>query len=535
MFPFTSAHGAPVHLLGRFHAVGALCLLAAWQPRAVAQDAATSEFDVMEFRVLGNSVLEGPDIERVVYPFLGEHKTIKDIDAARAALEGAYHDRGYGTVFVDIPEQNVEGGIVRLKITEGTLAHARVAGARYFSGREIRAALPAATVGTVPHLPSLQAEITALNTQTSDRAVVPVLKAGASPGTVDLTLKVDDHLPFHGDMEVNNQYTADTTHLRVVGVARYDNLFGRMDSLSLQYQTAPQARSEVGVLAAGYTAALNDHGRKLSIYYVDSNSDVATIGALSVLGKGHVYGMRLLQPLALTVAGSHSLSVGLDYKDFEENLQVDPKSSLRTPISYLNLVAAYTGSWRSAKQQFGLNTSLTFGARGLANSADEFENKRFKAQPNYSYLRTDASYGVRLPADFNLLLRAGGQYGVDPLVSNEQFSISGADGVRGYLEAEELGDIGVKGTAQIGSPQLALLSKRIRLDAFVFYDAGRISVTDPLPGQDSNSALRSWGAGIDLYAFDHVSGSLTWAYPLLSASRTERGDSRLLFSVRGLW
>ncbi len=98
--------------------------------------------------------------------------------------------------------------------------------------------------------------------------------------------------------------------------------------------------------------------------------------------------------------------------------------------------------------------------------------------------------------------------------------------MRGYLEAEELGDIGVKGTAQIGSPQLALLSKRIRLDAFVFYDAGRISVTDPLPGQDSNSALRSWGAGIDLYAFDHVSGSLTWAYPLLSASTCERCRDR---------
>src|SRR6185295_4225589 len=190
-----------------------------------ADAAPAAKFDVMEFRVLGNTVLPPVDIERAVYPYLGPGKSIDDVQAARGALEQAYRSAGRGTVYVDVPEQDVEGGIVRLKVTEGQLRQVRVQGAQYFSGRQIRNALPAAAAHTAPDLPALQRELSALNTQTPDRMVVPVLKAGPVPGTVDLTLKVTDHLPFHGSLELNDQYTADTSRLRLLASLSYDNLF----------------------------------------------------------------------------------------------------------------------------------------------------------------------------------------------------------------------------------------------------------------------------------------------------------------------
>src|SRR5271170_7983711 len=54
-------------------------------------------FDVLEFRVEGNSTLDQESIERAVYPFLGEAKTIDDVEAARAKLETVYRDKGFGT------------------------------------------------------------------------------------------------------------------------------------------------------------------------------------------------------------------------------------------------------------------------------------------------------------------------------------------------------------------------------------------------------------------------------------------------------
>src|SRR5262245_35888900 len=82
-----------------------------------ADDAAPARFDVVEYRVLGNSVLPPADIERTLYPRLGAGKSIDDVEQARAALETYYHERGFGTVFVDVPEQDVDEGVVRLRVT----------------------------------------------------------------------------------------------------------------------------------------------------------------------------------------------------------------------------------------------------------------------------------------------------------------------------------------------------------------------------------------------------------------------------------
>ena len=109
-----------------------------------------AHFDIVEFRVLGASALERRKIEAAVYPFLGPNKTLQDVEHARAALVTVYKDAGLGTVLVDIPEQSVEDGIVRLKVTEGRIEKVRISGARYYSQRQILAALPALKPGTLP-------------------------------------------------------------------------------------------------------------------------------------------------------------------------------------------------------------------------------------------------------------------------------------------------------------------------------------------------------------------------------------------------
>ncbi|HVY81220.1 MAG TPA: ShlB/FhaC/HecB family hemolysin secretion/activation protein [Steroidobacteraceae bacterium] len=495
---------------------------------------AEARFDVLEYRVLGNTLLPQIDVERAVYPFLGPDKSIEDVQAARAALEQAYHAAGRGTVYVDVPEQNVEGGIVRLKVTEGRLRQVRVQGARYFSGRQIRAALPAAEADTAPDLPALQHQISILNTQTPDRAVVPVLKAGPVPGTVDLMLKVNDHLPLHGSLEVNNQYTADTSQLRALASLSYDNLFNRLDSISLQYQTSPQELSELSVLVASYTHYLGE-GRRLALYFVDSDSDVASLGTLAVLGKGKVYGSRLILPLVNSAESSHTLTLGVEYKDFLESIALDDDSSFRTPIGYVNLSLGESGVWRWDRLQLTESSSFNFGPRGLGNSSREFADKRFKGRPNYFYFRGNIAVRKLLYRDFSLLASLAGQYSLEPIIGNEQFAMGGADGVRGYLEAEALGDIGAKATLQLESPAWSLFDGKTQTTGFIFYDAGRVSTIEPLPDEGRNEDLRSWGVGFNFNAFDHFSASLAWADPLVDGSRTLAGDSRILFVVRSSW
>lgn len=490
-------------------------------------------FYVDEYRVLGNTVLSAREIERVLYPLLGKDKTLTDVEAAKTALEKLYHDRGYNTVFVDIPPQRIEDGVVRLKVTEGRVEREQIHGAHYFAERDVIAALPAATPGEVLQTSKLQAELTAVNRATPDRSVVPILKAGSEPGTVDLALEVNDTLPLHASLELNNQATIDTRPLRSVATVSYDDMFDRLDMLSLQYQTTPQQLDQVRVVAANYIFHTLDFGLQPSLLYVNSNSTVPTAGTLGVIGVGEITGLRLAWALPGEAASVQTLTFGADYKHFRNTINQNATSALNTPITYLNLTLTYAGLWRADWRTTTFSISADAGPRGLVNNSTAFANDRFNGRANYFYLRGDLAFDFKLPQGLRLRLRAAGQAATEPLITNENLSIAGVDAVRGYLESEELGDKGIKGTVQLYSPVWHVNERQIG-DLFVFFDAGRDWIIDSLPGEPAGAELRSYGAGLDLLPGQkNLTAGLTWAKALTAASVTTAGSSRVLFFLRG--
>jgi hemolysin activation/secretion protein len=516
---------------------------------AADQSKPEQHFDVMEYRVIGNTVLSNRDIETVLYPLLGPKKTLPDVEAARTALESFYHERGYGTVFVDIPPQKVEGGILRLRVTEGRVEQEQISGAHYFPERDVIAALPAATPGRVLQLSKLQEELQAVNVATPDRSVVPVLKAGSAPGTVDLALQVHDTLPLHGSLEINNQASLDTRSLRSIASVSYADMFGRLDSLSLQYQTTPQQFDQVRVFAANYVFHSLVSGLQPSFEYINSNSNVAAIGTLGVLGIGEITGLRLSYPFVTDAASNQSVTFGVDYKHFRNTITQSATTSEDTPISYLNLSFAYAGLWRSDWRTTTLSLTANAGPRHLVNNEGSFANDRAEGRANYFYVRGDLDFEFKLPVGFRLKLRAAGQAAAEPLITNEDFSIAGIDGVRGYLESEVLGDSGIKETFQVTSPGWRA-HERVLGDVYVFADAGRTWDLAVLGCQPTGTGLNlhSYGGGFDILPGQRITGALTWAKVLNSATdlapvaaggcsasgpATLAGQSRVLFFLRG--
>jgi len=521
-------------------AMTAILLLAAHSANPAAADASpaqgehTSEqaFDVLEYRVLGNSVLPARDIEGALYPLLGTGKTLKDVEGARKALEDLYHQKGFGTAFVDIPPQTVHGGVVRLHVTEGTLEKRTIGGAKYFAERDVAAQLPASAPGQVLQLSKLQDELNTVNRETPDRQVVPVLKAGSAPGTVDLALNVNDTLPLHGSLEFNNQATLDTEELRGIASLSYDDMFGRLDSLAFQYQFSPQDFSQVRVFALNYAMHPFADGLQPSFSYINSNSNVPIAGTLGVLGIGEIASFKLAYAIPDTGDTLQSVSFGADYKHFRNTINQNDTTAFATPITYLNLSAGYALSAHTDWVATVFTLTANAGARHLVGTTTDFANDRYQGQANYFDLRTDLTTTWRLPEHFALRLRMATQGATEPLIANEDFSLAGIDAVRGYLEAEELVDTGIKGTAQLISPPWKR-GDRVLGDAFVFYDLGWGRVYDPLPGQLSVIELRSVGAGLDVLPGQKLTGTLSGAYAIDTASVTHAGDWRVLFLVRG--
>jgi hemolysin activation/secretion protein len=494
-----------------------LCLATA-HAAAVAAPSAATGFDLLEFEIDGNSVLPDLVVERAVYPHLGPGRGFDDVEAARAALEKAYQDSGYLSVSVVIPQQKVADGVVRLQVMEGAVERLKVSGNQYHARAEIRAEVPELAPGSVPYFPSMQAQLGELN-RTPDRRVTPLLRPGRTPGKLEVELAVEDKLPLHGSLELNNRQSPNTSSQRLEAGLRYDNLFQRQHGFGLNYVTSPENTTEVRMLSASYSLPLG-RGRSLSFTGLVSDSNIAAAADSAVIGKGSTYGLRLALPLhglAQTPTFFHNLAIGFDAKDFKETQNLFGADTKVSPLRYTPFTAQYTaGSFSEIGELLG-NVSLTAGLRGGSQRLvdcqgevmDQFACRRAGAQANFSYLRGDLSYTHRI-LGWEIFARGDFQAARAPLVSNEQFLAGGADSVRGYLEGEVAGDMGWRLRTELKTPSL-VDPEPVSIRLAVFLDAAALRLQDPLAGQIGSFSLAGGGLGLRVKAAKYYQLSVDWA------------------------
>lgn len=501
-------------------------------------------FDIFEFEIEGNTVLDTVVVERTVSPFMGENKSLVDVEAARAALEKVYQDAGYLTVFVDVPEQKVDQGVVQLKVLEGRVERLAVTGSRYFSQGYIREQVPELSDGKVPNFTTVQAQLANVN-RGEERRVQPVLRPGRTPGTVEADLKVTDQLPVKGSVELNNRHAQFTTPWRLSATVSYSNLFQRDHTISLTALTAPAHTDQSQVLALSYIVPLPNNEAWLG-YAVYSNSSVSPLGASTVLGKGTILGLRRILSLPSSGIYSQGFTWGLDYKNLKEDTLVGSDRSA-TPVRYLPFSLAYNGTWQhSEKSQTQFTLTDVLAQRSLLSrkvdcdvygTLDQFDCKREGADGSFSILKLDLRHTLPVFDKWSAEWRLGGQLASGPVISAEQYSAGGAETVRGYLESDVIGDHAVLGSIELRSPNWAAKapeSWRSALDEFTVYgfaDAARVYVIDALPEQSGSQGISSLGLGLKLRAYKTFNGNVDLAWPLKTTTATPTHSARLNVSL----
>ncbi|MBJ7498648.1 MAG: ShlB/FhaC/HecB family hemolysin secretion/activation protein [Sphingopyxis sp.] len=535
--------GRTLHpLRGCMAAVSVLALCAA-NPAAAQDEAAAApagdpkfRFDVMEYVVRGNSVLTAADIQTVLMPHAGYGKSVPDVEVARSELEKAYRDRGYATVVVEIPQQDVSSGILELVVTEGKVGRVRVTGADFVLPSEVRGALPSLKPGTVPNVPTLQQELSSANARTT-RTITPEFKAGAAPGTVDIELAVEDKKPWGASIEVSDQYNRSTERFRLNVSANYDNLWQAGHSANIFFQTAPEDFDQVQVVSGSYYAPLGYGRSSLLGYIVNSNTDVATVGGLTVLGNGLTVGGRFMRTLGNSPQGTvQSLLFGVDYKDYLDQIGlVDPETgetlTFDTPVTYLPFTAQYRwlGGNTQSNGEFSIGTTFAFdGLVGrqrefgyipdnplTPNVNEESVGKRAGAEASFIYFYGSGVYNRQLKNDFDLRAALDWQLAPAPLISNEQFVLGGVGSIRGYREAEVLGDSGARLSLELGY-KLPTGAEKIDWRVAAFLEGGYAWIESPLPEEKSSFWLGSAGltTRFDLYKIFY--GQLDLAYQFRS-------------------
>lgn len=488
---------------------------------------------IKEYRVVGSRTLPRADVETAVYSWLGPGRTAADVEGARAALEKAYHNKGFQTVTVSIPQQRPTRGIIVLKVTEAPVGRLRVNGSRYYDIEAIKKRAPSLAEGNIPNFNAVQREIVALN-QTADLRVTPTVKPGVIPGTVDIELTVKDTLPLHGSVELNNRYSPNTTPLRLNIDLRYSNLWQLGHTVGFGFQVAPERVSDALVYSAFYIAPVPGlDWLNLMAQAIRQNSDVSTLGGSAVAGNGEIYGGRFLISLPGKEGFFHTLSAGADYKHFDQDLSLG-NDFITSPITYYPISLTYNAVLAGKGSETALTAGVVFSFIGMGSDEFEFQNRRYNADPNFFYFRGNLAHQHDLPFGFQLFGQLQGQATGQPLVDSEQFSLGGLTTVRGYLESVVLGDSAIATTVELRTPSvLGWLPDGNEARGFVFFDAGTAWINDPLPEQVTQLSLWSVGFGGTIKLLNHFNSSLVLGFPMITQDPNTAGSPLFTFRLWG--
>jgi hemolysin activation/secretion protein len=197
-------------------------------------------FVVRAYEITGDTLLSTKTLMAIFEKRTGTNVAITDITGAASDLQLEYRDRGFPTVNVTIPPQQITNGIVKIRVFQGRLSDVLVTGNHHFGSNNVMRALPSLQMGTILSGPVFQAELDRANAN-QDRQIYPQIQPGAEPNTTELLLKVKDRLPLHAKMDFNNQSSPGTPDLRLNSSAVYNNLWDWEHSVGLQYSFSPEA------------------------------------------------------------------------------------------------------------------------------------------------------------------------------------------------------------------------------------------------------------------------------------------------------
>ncbi|MFC0168959.1 ShlB/FhaC/HecB family hemolysin secretion/activation protein [Pseudoduganella danionis] len=499
-------------------------LVAAAEP-----DDSIVRFEIRRFEVQGNTLLGPAEVDGVLQPYTGAVKDFGDVQRALEALEQLYQQRGYRLVTVELPEQELNGGVVRLRVVQTRIGRVQVINNAYFDEANIRRTLPALVTGQTPNLPAVSANLKQVN-ENPAKNVTMKLQSGEVDEEVDALLDVKDQRPWKVMANLDNTGTEQTGKTHVSMVLQHANLFGLDHVASLQYTTTAEEPGRVKVYGAGYHIPLYALGDALDLYASYSNVDSGTVAAgvvnLAVSGKGATYGARYTHNLAKQGELESQLALGLDYKAYKNSVLLQGQE-LGNDVTVHPLSVSYQASLPisagNLSGQLTLSHNLPGGSRG---DQAAFEAVRAGARARYTVLRLSASAVQAFSTDWQLRALLNAQYSRDELVPGEQFGAGGASSVRGFQERELANDKGANVNLEAYTPNWCRRDNwNCRL--LGFYDSAYVRRSHPLAGEQASMVISSVGVGARFLLSSYVNLQLDCGRILKAGDSGRQHASRL--------
>ena len=515
-------------------------------------------FDIERFDVQGNTLLSAAEIGEAVGPYTGKSKDFADVQRALESLQDRYQRRGFGAVQVVLPEQELERGVIVLRVVEPKLGKVTIEGNRHYDETNIRRSLPSLREGATPNALEIGRNARLVNENAGKRATV-LLRAGANEGEMDATVRVQDEKPWRAAVSFDNTGSPSTGMYRLGLAYQHSNLFNLDNTVTLQYLLDPEPIEEfdkLKVLGIGYRIPFYEQNASLDLLF--GYSDVGAVSGqviqgvpFNFSGSGTIFGARynyMLRRPAFLDDYEHRISVGIDYKAFTNQVQVVDNAvagpNLTPDVTVHPVSLTYNASKRmeNAEASFYASVAHNVFPHGSDATSETFNGPN-GVRPGvgkalFTVWRYGVNYARAFPNDFQLRGNLTGQWTDHALIPGEQFGIGGWDSLRGMYEREGASDRGYRASIEVYSPDMAskfgLDGGRLRF--LTFFDFGKVKLNHadaagPCGATACGFTASSFGFGMRMALRQGVSVRVDYGQMLDGGVVSDSGDSRWHFGL----
>ena len=474
-------------------------------------------FILKDVKVTGSTLFKAEHFRPIYEPYIGKKVSLQDIQTIADNIKAEYKKRGYLTTTVYVPEQEVAGGDVEIKILEGTVGDISLEGNKWFSKRLITNYFHTKK-NDILNVYTLAKDLLRLS-QNSDLEVKAVIAAGKEPGSSDIILTVKDKLPYHAGAAFDNQGSRLVGKYRTSISFRSTNLTGQGDSA--YFNTLESAFSQGNFMS--YYYPIDTYGTKVGLDVITFDTKLGReLKGFDITGNTQIYIPRISAEMALSENFQASADTGIEIKTIKQWIQGNKISDdeLRTPFITLNF--SEIDSWFGGGQT-SLMTKFSFGTSGFLGASvhDHTGASRHGTGGFFFKYEQTLQRIQRMPFDSYISSRVQFQNATDTLPSSEQMQFGGANYTRGYPEGDFIADYGVNMNNDWVFP-LPFVPKdfklpysetplRHQIEPVAFMDLGGGKLKKVNPGEKSRKFLMGLGGGLRIQINRNLYIRLEWA------------------------
>ena len=521
-------------------------------------DFAAIRFTLKDVQFEGLKGINPADLQPAYSAMVGQELPIASVCEIRDRAATILREAGY-IAAVQIPEQRIEDGTVRLRVLLAHLTKIQVRGDASGAESVMAGYLNRLTEDEVFNRYAAERYLLLASDIPGYLVRLTLRPAGTEPGDVIGDVTVQRNAAY---VDVNVQNYGSRELGRWGGLLRgqFYGLTGLGDRTTLAYFTTSDFK-EQQTLQLGHDFRLGSEGLTLggSATYAWAKPTVAddSDDDVDIEARTLFVTMQADYPLIRRLSHSLRASAGLDISNQDVELEdIDlTRDRLRVAFARLGFDAIDTNfdnpAFTPAEPPWRVSTIFEVrqglhilgatrdcgptGAKCLGPS--EVPPSRLEGQSDATVLRATFYGELRPMPKLTFALGARGQYAWKPLLSFEEFSAGNYTTGRGYDPGTLLGDRGFGSQLELryGS-RIPASAKRPAIEGFAFWDYSAVDNEDRLTVLDQSDRLHSLGGGARV-VFDRFALDATVAFPMTRVGLDDKKpDPRFLISLTSrLW